>query len=89
MSAASKLVRLHVDGRAVEVADGASVAAAIAQVAAAFGLGTSGRARAPLCGMGVCFECRVSIDGVDQQRACMALARDGMRVCTALGASRD
>jgi sarcosine oxidase subunit alpha len=32
--------------------------------------------------MGVCFECRVSIDGVAQQRACMIPARAGMQVRT-------
>jgi sarcosine oxidase subunit alpha len=38
--------------------------------------------RAPLCGMGVCFECRVCVDGHPHALACMTLARDGMRVNT-------
>ena len=40
----------------------------------------TGQARAPLCGMGVCFECRVNIDGVPHQRACQVTVRDGMEV---------
>lgn len=32
--------------------------------------------------MGVCFECRVRIDGVAQLRACMTPAREGMQVRT-------
>jgi sarcosine oxidase subunit alpha len=32
--------------------------------------------------MGVCFECRVEIDGAPHQRACMIPAREAMRVCT-------
>lgn len=47
-------VVLSVDGMRVEVADGATVAAAVAQVRNRFRLSPSGQARAPLCGMGVC-----------------------------------
>jgi len=32
--------------------------------------------------MGMCFECRVRIDEIADQRACMVLACDGMRVDT-------
>ncbi|HEX7916576.1 (2Fe-2S)-binding protein [Rudaea sp.] len=78
----TKLVRLHVDGVAIEAPVGASVAAAIAQVMLRFGLRPGGDARAPLCGMGVCFECRVRIDSVEHQRACMTIVRENMRVET-------
>ncbi|MBZ3928560.1 2Fe-2S iron-sulfur cluster-binding protein [Xanthomonas citri] len=78
----SATVRLHVDGRMVEVRAGASVAAAVAQATLQFRQSSSGQARAPLCGMGVCFECRVRIDGVGQQRACLVDACDGMQVRT-------
>ncbi|MBV6787218.1 2Fe-2S iron-sulfur cluster-binding protein [Xanthomonas campestris pv. olitorii] len=78
----SATVRLQVDGRMVEVPAGASVAAAVAQVTLQFRQSSSGQARAPLCGMGVCFECRVRIDGVGQQRACLVDACDGMQVRT-------
>jgi sarcosine oxidase subunit alpha len=30
--------------------------------------------------MGTCYECRVTIDGVEQQRACLVRVRPGMRV---------
>ena len=73
-------VRVLINGCPVEVPAGANVAAAIARVTSTFGYGVGGRARAPLCGMGVCFECRVRIDGVAHQRACMTPARDGMQV---------
>ncbi len=32
------------------------------------------------CGMGVCYECLVTIDNLPQQRACVAEVYDGMRV---------
>lgn len=76
-------VRLQVDGQPVEVPEGASVAAAVARVAPAhFRDSVRGMPRAPLCGMGVCFECRVRIDGHAQRRACTTPAREGMQVDT-------
>ncbi|UUF00473.1 (2Fe-2S)-binding protein [Xanthomonas hortorum pv. pelargonii] len=75
-------MRLHVDAQLVEVPAGASVAAAVALATLRFRQSCSGQPRAPLCGMGVCFECRVRIDGIGQQRACLVDARDGMRVRT-------
>ncbi|GAA0716492.1 (2Fe-2S)-binding protein [Dokdonella soli] len=75
-------VRLTVNGQPVEVPAGASVAAAVAHVTLQFRRAVHGEPRAPLCGMGVCFECRVQVDGVAHVRACMTPARDGMRVQT-------
>ncbi|MCB1388531.1 MAG: (2Fe-2S)-binding protein [Rhodobacteraceae bacterium] len=40
----------------------------------------SGAARAPLCLMGVCFECLVTIDGLENQQACLVAVRPGMQV---------
>ncbi|MBD8878991.1 MULTISPECIES: (2Fe-2S)-binding protein [Rhodanobacter] len=78
----SGLVRLTVNGCAVEMPDGSSVAAAVATVTPHFRRSVRGESRAPLCGMGVCFECRLRIDGVAHQRACMIPARNGMQVQT-------
>ncbi|MET3654546.1 (2Fe-2S)-binding protein [Dyella japonica] len=74
--------RLSVNGQAVDVPSGASVAAAIATIATRFRRSVNCEPRAPLCGMGVCFECRVRIDGVAQLRACMTPVREGMQVIT-------
>ncbi|WP_448679183.1 2Fe-2S iron-sulfur cluster-binding protein [Pseudomonas nicosulfuronedens] len=73
---------LTLDGRPLRVAAGTTVAAALALG----GDGTtrtsiSGQRRAPLCGMGVCQECRVTIDG-QRRLACQTLCRDGMQVET-------
>lgn len=40
----------------------------------------TGAPRGPLCGMGICFECRATIDGRVHVRTCMTLCRDGMEV---------
>lgn len=79
---ATGIIHLYVDGRAVEVPAGSNVAAAIARATSHFRRSCTGQPRAPLCGMGVCFECRVAIDGVDQLRACVTPAREGMLVHT-------
>ncbi|MEI2453589.1 (2Fe-2S)-binding protein [Lysobacter firmicutimachus] len=71
---------LWVNQVAVDVPAGANVAAAVARAGAHFRRSCGGEPRAPLCGMGVCFECRVEIDGVAHRRACLVPAREGMRV---------
>lgn len=43
----------------------------------------NGALRAPLCGMGVCQECRVTVDGRAHVLACQTLCRPGMSVLTA------
>ncbi len=76
-------VVVRVDGRKVEVARGLTVAAALlAGGASAFRTSVTGEPRGPLCAMGVCFECRVTIDGRPHERACMTLCLDGMEVTT-------
>lgn len=41
-----------------------------------------GDERGLLCGMGICFDCVLSVDGVPNVRACQTLVRDGMVVVT-------
>ena len=79
---AERLV-IRVDGRSLEVEPGLTVLAALwnAGVRAAR-TSVTGDPRGPLCGMGVCFECRVTVDGAPQRRACLETVRDGMEVAT-------
>lgn len=77
-----KYVRLDVDGQTVEVPEGASVAAAVATLDRCTRRSVLGGWRAPVCGMGMCFECRVCVDGVTHMRSCLKLAREGMQVIT-------
>jgi sarcosine oxidase subunit alpha len=72
--------RLIVDGVIRRVPASITVAAALLSLDLPFRRSVSGQHRAALCGMGVCFECRVRIDGVAQQRACQVTVRDGMTV---------
>ena len=79
----SDRLTILVDGRLLRVQSGVTVAAALLNAGvASFRRSVAGEPRAPLCGMGICFECRVSIDGVEHTRACQTLCREGMEVRT-------
>jgi sarcosine oxidase subunit alpha len=76
-------LKLTVNGKAVEVPEGAMVSAAVAIAGAeVFRRSVTGEPRAPLCGMGICFECRVTVDGRAHVRSCQLPCRDGMEVRT-------
>ena len=76
-------LEITVNGRRVAAPRGASVAAAVAIAQeTCFRRSVSGEPRGPLCGMGVCFECRVTIDGVAHCRSCQIECRQGMQVST-------
>ncbi|GMV24866.1 MAG: hypothetical protein AMXMBFR58_08970 [Phycisphaerae bacterium] len=81
-SASAASIRILVDGNPVDVAPGTTVAAAIAAHSAVTRRSVTGSARGPLCGMGICFECRVEIDGTPHIRSCMVACREGMNVRT-------
>jgi len=77
-------ISITVNGAVVTVAPGTTVAAAVAMGGAATRTSVSGEPRGPLCGMGICFECRVTIDGVPHQRSCQILCMPGIAVTTDL-----
>ena len=74
---------VRVNGRAIEGPEGAMVSAAVAIAGeTAFRRSVTGEARGPLCGMGICFECRVTVDGRPHVRSCQVPCRAGMEVRT-------
>jgi D-hydroxyproline dehydrogenase subunit gamma len=74
---------ITINGNPMDVAPGMTVAAAIlASGDTEFRSSLTGEPRGALCGMGICFECRVSIDGVPHQRSCTTPVRDGMEIVT-------
>ena len=86
---APELVEIEFDGAAVAVPAGISLAAVIFYLDAIPARQTmlSDSPRAPFCMMGVCFECLLEIDGVDNQRACQVEVKAGMRVRRQLAVS--
>ncbi len=76
-------ILLRVNGNAVSVAAGTVVAAAVAQAGQTrFRRSVLGEARGPLCGMGICMECRVTINGQPHCRSCQTVCEEGMEVRT-------
>jgi D-hydroxyproline dehydrogenase subunit gamma len=79
----TETVKVHINGVEVEVGSHMTVAAALV---AANLLHTrhsvSGEARFAVCGMGMCQECRVTIDGVPHRLACQTICVSGMRIET-------
>ena len=76
-------VTLNINGKPVTVQTGSTVAAAVMQSGnTTFRRSVSAEVRAPLCGMGICFECRVSVNGQQHARSCQIVCRDGMDVRT-------
>jgi len=75
-------VALTVNGKPVVVPAGVTVAVAIALAQAACRKSVSGEPRGPLCGMGICFECRATVDGKSYCRTCQTLCRPGMEIDT-------
>ena len=76
-------IHVTLNGRPILVAPGTVVAAAIAQAGVLrFRRSVSGEVRGPLCGMGTCMECRVTINGQPHSRSCQTLCVDGMDVIT-------
>lgn len=74
-------VAIEINGRKLQVRPGISVAAALFQADEfRFRVSASSEPRAALCGMGICFECRVTIDGQANCRSCQILVRDGMAI---------
>lgn len=76
-------ITLTVNGAKIVVASGTTVAAAILIGGASARISITGEQRAPLCGMGICFECRATINGIAHRRSCLVLCEQGMDVCTA------
>jgi len=81
-------VRLTFDGDEVLCVEGQTLAAAFLATGRRAWRFTSrrGEPRGVFCGMGICFDCLVEVDGRPNVRACLTPAAEGMRVETQHGA---
>lgn len=79
----NELVSVIVDGEPLAVPAFTTVAAALAMRGAGpTRRSVSGEPRTALCGMGVCHECRVTVDGRAHVLGCQTLCRDGLSIET-------
>ena len=75
-------ITIVVNGQACAAYEGETVHAAL--LAAGYRVlrktSKSGHPRGIFCGMGVCYDCLVTINGVSNQRACMTPVEDRMEI---------
>ncbi len=78
-------IRLLVDGHPIPAYEGETIAAALLAAGRRTLRHTvpGGEPRGVFCGIGVCFDCLVTVDGAQTVRACVTPVRDGMQVSTA------
>jgi hypothetical protein len=83
--------QFYFDGQAIEFDAGQSVGAALIRAGTDCWRTTrkAGRPRGLFCGIGVCFDCLIVIDGAPNHRACLIRAEHGMRVTSQVGMGRD
>ncbi|HET7356648.1 MAG TPA: (2Fe-2S)-binding protein [Nocardioidaceae bacterium] len=75
------------DGEPTPYAEGQSVGAALTAAGIRSWRTTrvGGRPRGLFCGIGICFDCLVTVDGRPNERACLVRVANGMRVTTQEG----
>jgi predicted molibdopterin-dependent oxidoreductase YjgC len=77
-------IQLMVDGQFIPAYEGETVATALLAAGRRAFRHTvpGGEPRGIFCGIGVCFDCLVTVDGTHTVRACVTPVRDGMQVTT-------
>ena len=75
-------VSIVVNGEPLLVAPGTTVAAALLRAGIPCRTSVQGEPRTALCGMGICFECRATVNGRAQQSTCQIVCAEGMVVET-------
>lgn len=72
---------IEVNGQSIPARHGQTVAAALLDSGRrAFRRTENGEPRGLFCGMGVCFDCLVTVNGMAEQRACMTPVEPGMQI---------
>lgn len=76
-------ISITVNGKTIAVPSGTTALAAILSTgASSVRRSVTGAARGPLCGMGVCFECRAIVNRRRHSRTCEILCAPGMDIHT-------
>ncbi len=76
-------VTITVDGIPIQAFLGETIAGALlASGQRAWRRTAHGEPRGLFCGIGICFDCTVTVDGVPYVRACLTPVSDGMEVKT-------
>jgi hypothetical protein len=73
---------VNINGQPLAIPAQSTVAVAVMVSGAACRRSVTGQLREAMCGMGICFECRVTINGKPHCRSCLTLCEAGMMVTT-------
>lgn len=79
---ALETIQIKINGREVQVPAAVTVAVALTLANEACRTSVLGEERGPLCAMGICYECRVTIVGAGKFLACQTRCFAGMEVGT-------
>ena len=79
-----RAIQLRIDGQLVPAYEGETIAAALLAAGRRVlrHAEPKGDPRGIFCGIGVCFDCLVRVDGTRNVRACLTPVHDGMQVTT-------
>jgi aerobic-type carbon monoxide dehydrogenase small subunit (CoxS/CutS family) len=76
-------IEIKIDGETVITPTGTTVASAILNSGrSTLRQSVTGEPRSAVCGMGVCFECRVTVNNTPHVRGCMTFCVAGMEIRT-------
>lgn len=78
----SESIHITIDRQPQTIEAGTTVAVAIAIAGLPCRTSVSGAPRGALCSMGICFECRATVNGVAHRRTCQILCEPGMDILT-------
>ncbi len=73
-------ITIWVNGVPVQMASESMVSAALLKAGVPCRRSVKGELRTALCGMGICFECRATVNGTPHRRTCQLVCREGMVV---------
>ena len=75
-------VTVRINGVLVPMESGSVVSSALLKTGVPCRRSVSGEPRTALCGMGICFECRATVNGIPHRRTCQLTCSEGMVVET-------
>ena len=78
-----KKFEIEVDGKTILACSGQTIAEALlANGVRTLRMTRKQASRGVYCGMGICYECRMIVNGIPNVRTCMTLATPGCRIAT-------
>ena len=73
-------ITIRVNGVPMQMEPESMVSAALLKAGVSCRRSVTGEPRTALCGMGICFECRATVNGIPPRRTCQLICSEGMVV---------